>query len=86
MRLRPVLLTGDNERAARFVAGTVGIDQVIAGVLPEGKAAPVKEQGAAGRPVPADRGAAMAFSSVFVVANRLRPRRFQPARQASPGI
>jgi P-type Cu+ transporter len=37
MGLRPVLLTGDNERAARFVADAVGIDQVIAGVLPEGK-------------------------------------------------
>ncbi|PWC07448.1 heavy metal translocating P-type ATPase [Mycetocola zhujimingii] len=32
-----VLLTGDNERAARVVAGEVGIDRVIAGVLPEQK-------------------------------------------------
>ena len=30
--LHPVLLTGDNERAARAVAGQVGIDDVIAGV------------------------------------------------------
>ncbi|GAA1236116.1 Cu+-exporting ATPase [Microbacterium phyllosphaerae] len=35
--LRPVLLTGDNERAARSIAGVVGIDEVRAGVLPEGK-------------------------------------------------
>lgn len=32
--LTPVLLTGDNERAARAVAAEVGIDQVVAGVLP----------------------------------------------------
>ncbi len=35
--LRPVLLTGDNERAARTVAATVGIDEVIAEVLPSDK-------------------------------------------------
>jgi Cu+-exporting ATPase len=38
MGLRPVLLTGDNERAARTVANAVGIDEVVAGVLPAGKA------------------------------------------------
>ena len=51
MGLRPVLLTGDNERAARAVAAEVGIEEVIAGVLPEGKAAAVKELQAAGRVV-----------------------------------
>ena len=35
--LRPVLLTGDNERAARTVADQVGIDEVIAEVLPQDK-------------------------------------------------
>ena len=35
--LRPVLLTGDNERAARTVAASVGIDDVIAEVLPQDK-------------------------------------------------
>lgn len=46
--LTPVLLTGDNEQAARQVAAAVGIDQVRAGVLPEGKVAEVtalQEQG-----------------------------------------
>jgi Cu+-exporting ATPase len=51
MGLRPVLLTGDNQRAARCVADAVGIDEVIAGVLPAGKAIAVKELQAAGRVV-----------------------------------
>jgi Cu+-exporting ATPase len=38
MGLRPVLLTGDNERAARFAADAAGIGEVIAGVPPAGKA------------------------------------------------
>jgi len=40
--LHPVLLTGDNERAARAVAGQVGIDDVIAGVDPGGKLAAIR--------------------------------------------
>jgi P-type Cu+ transporter len=35
--LTPVLLTGDNATVARAVAAQVGIDEVVAGVLPEGK-------------------------------------------------
>ena len=35
--LRPVLLTGDNRRAADAVAGQVGIDEVVAEVLPQDK-------------------------------------------------
>ena len=37
--LHPVLLTGDNEATARAVAAATGIDEVIAGTLPAGKAA-----------------------------------------------
>ena len=166
MGLRPVLLTGDNERAARAVAAAVGIGEVIAGVLPSGKVDAIKQLQDTGRVVSmagdgvndaaalakADLGlamgtgtdaaieasdltlvrgdllavpdaillsrrtlatikgnlfwafgynaaaiplaalgflnpliaaAAMAFSSVFVVANSLRLRRFQPFRPAS---
>jgi Cu+-exporting ATPase len=49
--LWPVLLTGDNERAARVVAAAVGIDEVIAEVLPAGKVDAVKRLQAAGRVV-----------------------------------
>jgi Cu+-exporting ATPase len=41
--LDPVLLTGDNERTARAVAGAVGIERVIAGVLPAGKVGVIRE-------------------------------------------
>jgi len=39
--LRPVLLTGDHEAAARIVAAEVGVDEVIANVLPQQKVAEV---------------------------------------------
>ncbi|KAA9154664.1 copper-translocating P-type ATPase [Amycolatopsis acidicola] len=41
--LRPVLLTGDNEAAARSIAKDVGIRQVFAGVSPEGKVRVISE-------------------------------------------
>jgi len=37
MGIKTVMLTGDNERTAKAVAGEAGIDEVIAGVLPDGK-------------------------------------------------
>jgi Cu+-exporting ATPase len=43
LRLTPVLLTGDNQRAAAAVATAVGIDQVIAGVLPSQKAEVIRD-------------------------------------------
>ncbi|MEO8687716.1 MAG: heavy metal translocating P-type ATPase [Solirubrobacteraceae bacterium] len=49
--LRPVLLTGDNEATARAVAAEVGIEEVIAEVLPSGKADVVRRLQAEGRVV-----------------------------------
>ncbi|MEU2310824.1 heavy metal translocating P-type ATPase [Streptomyces albidoflavus] len=49
--LTPVLLTGDNRAAAESVAREVGIDQVIAEVMPEDKAEVVKGLQAEGRTV-----------------------------------
>ena len=49
--LHPILLTGDNERAARAIAAEVGITEVIAGVLPDGKVSAVKRLQAEGRVV-----------------------------------
>lgn len=49
--IEPILLTGDNEAAAQHVAGQVGIDRVIAGVLPDGKRDTVADLQAEGRTV-----------------------------------
>jgi Cu+-exporting ATPase len=49
--LRPVLLTGDHEAVARTVAAEVGIDEVVADVLPADKVDVVKRLQAEGRVV-----------------------------------
>ena len=51
MGARTVLLTGDQERTAAAVARQVGVDEVIAGVLPAQKEAKVRELQEAGRTV-----------------------------------
>ena len=46
--IRVVMITGDNERSAKAIGKLAGVDEVIAGVLPEGKEkeiARLKEQG-----------------------------------------
>ena len=48
MGIRVVMLTGDNERTARAIGAQAGVDEVIAGVLPDGKEAVIsrlKEKG-----------------------------------------
>ncbi|MGY1755066.1 heavy metal translocating P-type ATPase [Blastococcus sp. SYSU D01042] len=49
--LTPILLTGDNERAARTVAAAVAIDEVVAEVLPQEKVDVVRRLQAEGRVV-----------------------------------
>ncbi|WP_285907318.1 heavy metal translocating P-type ATPase [Pseudodesulfovibrio pelocollis] len=49
--LTPIMLTGDNEVTARVVAERAGIDTVIAGVLPDRKAAEIERLQAEGRKV-----------------------------------
>ncbi len=49
MGIRVVMLTGDNERTANAIGRQAGVDEVIAGVLPDGKAEAIqrlKQQGA----------------------------------------
>ncbi|OZF02602.1 heavy metal translocating P-type ATPase [Rhodococcoides fascians] len=49
--LTPVMLTGDNEAAARKIAADVGIEEVFAGVLPQGKVDVVAQLQSEGRVV-----------------------------------
>ena len=42
MGIRVVMLTGDNERTARAIGAQAGVDEVIAGVLPDGKEAVIR--------------------------------------------
>ncbi len=43
MGIRVVMLTGDNERTAKAVGAQAGVDEVIAGVLPDGKEAVIRK-------------------------------------------
>ena len=43
MGVEVVMLTGDNERTARAIGAQAGVDRVIAGVLPDGKASMIRE-------------------------------------------
>jgi len=51
MGLTVIMLTGDNRRAAEFIARQAGIDRVIAEVLPDRKAAAVRDQKSGGEVV-----------------------------------
>ena len=43
MGIYVVMVTGDNERTARAIGAQAGVDQVIAGVLPDGKESVIRE-------------------------------------------
>ena len=43
MGIRVVMLTGDNERTAKAIGAKAGVDEVIAGVLPDGKESVIRE-------------------------------------------
>ena len=49
MGIRTVLLTGDNARTAGAISREAGVDQVVAGVLPEGKAEVIRSLKALGK-------------------------------------
>lgn len=51
MGIKVIMMTGDNQRAAQAIGKEVGVDAVIAEVLPEGKAEEVKKLQATGRKV-----------------------------------
>ena len=43
LQIEPVMLTGDNEKAAHYVAQQVGIQKILGGLLPENKSEKIKE-------------------------------------------
>ena len=49
MGIRVVMLTGDNQRTADAIGKQAGVDEVIAGVLPDGKEAVIRQLQASGK-------------------------------------
>ncbi len=49
MGIRVVMLTGDNERTAKAIGTQAGVDEVIAGVLPDGKELEIRKLKTAGQ-------------------------------------
>ncbi len=49
MGIRVVMITGDNERTAKAIGKTAGVDEVIAGVLPDGKESAVRKLQSGGK-------------------------------------
>ena len=49
MGIHVVMLTGDNERTARAIGEQAGVDNVIAGVLPDGKESVIRALGEKGK-------------------------------------
>ena len=49
MGVRVVMLTGDNERTAKAIGAQAGVDEVIAGVLPDGKESVIRRLAAEGK-------------------------------------
>ena len=49
MGIHVVMLTGDNEKTARSIGSQVGVDEVIAGVLPAGKEAVIRDLASRGK-------------------------------------
>ena len=47
--IRVVMLTGDNQRTAEAIGRQAGVDQVIAGVLPDGKESTIRQLGESGK-------------------------------------
>ena len=47
--IRVVMLTGDNERTAKAIGSQAGVDEVIAGVMPDGKESVIRELQAKGK-------------------------------------
>ena len=49
MGIHVVMLTGDNERTAKAIGAQAGVDEVIAGVLPEGKESVIRSSEGEGK-------------------------------------